>query len=121
MINFDYCTNFVSVSLYAEDASLKGSSQTIEEYNTTNVAENVSPVSADPKQDKDCAVRLTREGSQNYDKTVVYINEAGGAKDLAQKQTAEYEMDSNLKENEGIKEASKAEKKTYNNASTGNC
>ncbi|KAL8145938.1 hypothetical protein AgCh_003894 [Apium graveolens] len=97
-----------------EDFSLKGSTQTIEEYDTTNVGGNASPLSADPKLDKDLALCPIREGSQ----TVMYINETGGQKDPGWKKPADIEMESKLKENADIKEASKAEKKAQNNVSS---
>lgn len=111
-----YTKKFLSLSLNAEDFSLKGSTETIEEYNTTNVGENVSPVSADPKLDKDPALCPIREGSQ----TVMYINETGGQKDPGWEKPADIEMESKLKENADIKEASKAEKKAQNNVLSGN-
>lgn len=94
---------------------MKGSTQTIEEFNTPNVGENVSPVSADPKLDKDPALCPVREGSQ----TVMYISETGGQKDPGEKKPADVEMESKLKENADIKESNKAEN-ALDNVSSGN-
>lgn len=87
---------------------MKGSTQIIEECNATNVGANVL--------DKDPALCPNREGSQ----TVGYINETGGEKDPGWKKTADIEMKSKLKENEDIKEASKAGKKAHSNVFSDN-
>lgn len=94
---------------------MKGSIQTIEECNATNLGANVNPVSGDPKLIKDPAVCPTREGSQ----TVMYNNEIGGEKDPGWKKTADIEMERKFKENADIKEANKAEKKAHYNVSSG--
>ncbi|KAK1396549.1 hypothetical protein POM88_006412 [Heracleum sosnowskyi] len=101
---------FVCNDISRDDSNLKGSTQTIEECNATNVGANVSPLSTDPKLDKDPALCPIREGSQ----TVMY----GSEKDPGWEKTTDIEMESKLKENTDIREASKAERKAHNDVSS---
>lgn len=85
-----------------------------------NTKAYVTLASTNPELDQGPTACMIPEGSENSNEAVRYITSACSAEDTDQRRTADIQMESNLKENAVIKEASIVEEKTYNNVSIGN-
>lgn len=86
----------------------------------TDARANVCLTNTDPELDQDRTTCIFLEGSKNSSEAARYITRARGAKDTAQRKTADIEKESNFKENAINEAASAAEEKTCNNVTNGN-